>query len=52
MCSLAVLIKTEETLLSFIQLNVRHKVSESVDALDEVEDDEEMFKDEVVIEVE
>ena len=50
MCSLAVLIKTGETLLSFIQLNVRRKVSESVDALDEVEDDEEMFKNEVVIE--
>ena len=52
MCSLAVLIKTGEMLHSFIQLNVRRKVSESVDALDEVEDDEEMFKNEVVIEVE
>ena len=39
-------------LQSFIQLNVRQKVFESVDTLDEVEEDEEMFKNEVVIEVE
>jgi len=51
-CRLAVLIKTGETLHSFIQLNVRRKVFESVDALDKLEDDEEMFKNEVVIEVE
>ena len=52
MCRLAVLIKTAETPDSFIQLDVRRKVLENVDALDEVEDDEEMFKNEVVIEVE
>ena len=52
MYRLAVLIKTEETLHIFIQLNVRCKVFECVDALDEVEDDEEMFKNEVVIKVE
>ena len=52
MCRLAVSIKSGKTLHSFIQLNVRRKVFESVDALDEVEDDEEMFKNEVVVEVE
>ena len=40
-CRIAVLTKT-----------LWDKVSENVDALDEVEDDEEMFKNEVVIEVE